>query len=91
VRVQAIQQTREQVRSCAINAIEVRQIDIHRLASVQARLGILHRSHDLGRMRQVERSGGDEACVVPLAIRSNDDTHRATWLRKEFNYIRGFR
>src|SRR6516165_1969178 len=66
----------------------MRQIDIDRLAAVQARLGILHRSHNFGRVSQIERPGGDEVCVISVPIRSNDDTHRGNWSRKESDYKR---
>ena len=77
VGVQSIQQPRQQDRAGAVDAIEMRKVDIDRAAPVETRLGILHRPRHRRRMGQIERTGRDEVPSLPVAIGPDGNAHRA--------------
>ncbi len=74
-RVQTIEESREQHRAGAVDAIEMPQVDVDRAAPLQVRRWVLHDPRHRGRMGEVERTARHETPAISIAIDANGDAH----------------
>ena len=77
-RVQPIEKPRQQDGAGAVDAIEIRQVDIDRAAPFEVRRRMLHGPRHRCRMGQVERTARHETAAVSFAIDAYGDAHDAT-------------
>jgi hypothetical protein len=61
---------------------DTRKVDVNRAAPAKPRLGAFEGSDHLRRMGQVEWTGRDEACVMPMCLGSDGDAHQAGHVSK---------
>ena len=73
--VQTVEESREQHRAGAVDAIEMPQIDIDRAAPLQIRRWVLHGLRYRCCMGEVERTARHETPDISVAVDANGDAH----------------
>ena len=74
--IQPLDESREQGRAAAVDAIEMRQVDVHRTMPLQARFGLRQGPLHRGGVSQIERTGRHDPHVVAVPIDTDLDAHR---------------
>ena len=75
IRVEPIEKPCQQDGDCAVDAIDIRQVDLDEAASVEPWWNILHGPGHRRRMGQVERTGRHETRPVSFTVCSDGDWH----------------
>ena len=73
--IQPVQESGEQRRAAAVDAVEMHEVDVDRVAFVEPRLDVLHGTVYRHRVGQVERTGWHHAYPVAVSLDTDVNAH----------------